>query len=168
MAEVLLGLGANVGDPAENLRRAIGELAHECEILRVSSAYRTEPVGYDDQDWYLNAAVVVSTELEPDGLLKLIARIEASLGRERTIPNGPRTIDIDILLYGDLRRESIPTVPHPRMHQRRFVLEPAVEIAADWVHPTRRQMLRAILDELGPGEAVERVSLANWPPLAAP
>ncbi len=168
MAEVLLGLGANVGDPAENLRCVIRTLSRECKILRVSAGYRTEPVGYDDQDWYLNAAAVVSTQLQPEALLRLIARIEASMGRERTVPNGPRTIDIDILLYGDLTRLSNPTVPHPRMHKRRFVLEPAVEIAGDWVHSTGRQTLRAMLDRLGPGEAVEKVSLVNWPPLIAP
>jgi len=168
MAEVLLGLGANVGDPAENLRRAIEALSSECQIVRVSSAYRTEPVGYDDQDWYLNVAVVVSTQLEPNALLTLIARIEASLGRERGIPNGPRTIDIDILLWGEMVRADDPTVPHPRMHLRKFVLEPAVEIAGDWVHPIQRQPLQNLLNQLDAGEAVDKVSLRNWPPSIAP
>ena len=175
MAEVLLGLGANVGDTVANLRLAIDELGRECGVREVSSLYRTEPVGYEEQDWFLNAAAVVESALAPRGLLQMIARIEASAGRDRSIPNGPRTLDIDILLYrGDGAKTAVgptlpePQIPHPRMHLRRFVLEPAAEIAGDWVHPLEGRTLQTILAELPAGEAVERFTVLGWPPSVGP
>ena len=168
MPKALLGLGANVGDPVENLRFAIRELDRACGVKRVSSLYRTEPVGYDKQDWFLNAAAVVEIELTPIELLQLIGRIEAAAGRERSVPNGPRTLDIDILLCEDEELHQELEIPHPRMHLRRFVLEPAVEIAGDWVHPLQERALHAILSALPAGQAVERITLGGWPPSPRP
>ena len=136
MSDVCLGLGSNLGGKRSNLRQALGLLESECRVLAVSSFYSTEPVGYREQDWFLNCAARVETEHGPQELLEFILRIEFQLGRERTIPNGPRTIDIDILLFdsGVIDTGGL-TIPHPRMHQRLFVLAPLCEIAADVVHP---------------------------------
>ena len=162
MAEVLLGLGSNLGDPRSNLRQAIQRLASDCRIQQVSPFYRTEPVGYHDQDWFLNGAVRAETALEPAALLERIAGIEQTLGRQREVPDGPRTIDIDILLVDDLVvDEPRLAVPHPRMHLRRFVLAPAAEIAPEWVHPILRQTLGALLEEL---HDPARVELFSAPP----
>lgn len=128
---VYLSLGSNVGDRLGNLRRAMQLFCGEGIALRcTSSIYETEPVDNPNQDWFLNCVAEVRTALEPLALLHRLQEIEAQLGRKRKIPKGPRTIDIDILLYGDLVRQSEElTLPHPRMLQRRFVLEPLAEIA---------------------------------------
>lgn len=136
MSEAYLGLGSNIGDKRGYLRRAIGLLESGCHVLEISSFYRTEPVGYREQDWFLNCAARVETESTPHKLLEFIQGIENRLGRVRTIKNGPRTIDIDILLFDNSVIDSGGlTVPHPRMHERGFVLQPLAEIAADVVHP---------------------------------
>lgn len=133
-----LSLGSNVGDRRANLMRALSEL----KVKRVSSIYETEPVGPVEQDWFLNCAVEIETDLEPLQLLCQLQGIERSLGRTRTVPGGPRTLDIDILFYEDLVMETPElTLPHPRMAGRRFVLEPMQEIAPELV----REML-AVLD----------------------
>ncbi len=132
-----LSLGSNVGDRLENLRAAMRMFCEVGIALRcTSSVYETEPVGHANQDWFLNCVVEVSTSLEPVALLHALQRIEHDLGRTPTIPNGPRTIDLDILLYGDLILKSNElTLPHPRMLERRFVLEPLAEIAPDALIP---------------------------------
>jgi 2-amino-4-hydroxy-6-hydroxymethyldihydropteridine diphosphokinase len=154
MADVYIGLGSNLGDKAENLRAALRILsggqpsvsprghtglspsAPAITLLAVSSLYRTDPVGYLDQDWFLNAAVCVETQLSPRELLIRLLAIESDLGRVRTVRNGPRTIDLDILLWGDLvLREDDLVIPHPRLHERLFVLEPLAEIAPGVRHP---------------------------------
>jgi len=126
-----LSLGSNVGDRLENLRKAMQVFCGAgIGLRRTSSVYETEPVDNTDQSWFLNCVVEVSTTLEPIELLRKLQQIEAQLGRERTMPKGPRTIDIDILLYGDLVLTGNElTLPHPRMLERRFVLEPLREIA---------------------------------------
>jgi len=126
-----LSLGSNVGDRMDNLRRAMQLFCGEGIALRhTSSVYETEPVENTDQGWFLNFAAEVATTLEPVALLRKLQGIEKQLGRQRTVPKGPRTLDIDILLYGDviLQSEEL-TLPHPRMLQRRFVLEPLREVA---------------------------------------
>ena len=105
-------------------------------LLAVSSLYRTAPVGYLDQDWFLNAAVCIETSLSPRDLLAELLAIERQLGRVRTVRNGPRSIDLDILLWEDLIvREDDLVIPHPRLHERLFVLEPLAEIAPNMLHP---------------------------------
>jgi 2-amino-4-hydroxy-6-hydroxymethyldihydropteridine diphosphokinase len=116
-------------------------------VLRESPIYETEPVGYADQRWFLNMVVEGGTALFPMQLLTRIGKIERALGRVRTVPNGPRTIDIDILLYGSaVIRTPRLEVPHPRMHERRFVLAPLADLAPDLRHPVMRQTIRQLLE----------------------
>lgn len=133
---VFLGLGSNQGDREANLRTAVDALAEVVDVDVVSSLYETEPVGYHDQPDFLNLALRAHTDLNPEALLAELLRIERSMGRERTFPNAPRTIDIDVLLYGD-RVIDLPelSVPHPRMTARAFTLLPLIEIDAGLVHP---------------------------------
>jgi GTP cyclohydrolase-4 len=134
--EVYLGLGANMGDRQANLEMAIELLGERLDIRQVSSVYETEPVGYEDQPMFLNAVCRVQTDIGPLQLLSLVKGIEASMGRVPNFTDGPRPIDIDIILYGDLVMvDPELTIPHPRMAQRAFVLIPLMEIAPGLVHP---------------------------------
>jgi 2-amino-4-hydroxy-6-hydroxymethyldihydropteridine diphosphokinase len=146
---VYLSLGSNVGDREENLRTAISKLGELGEVLEVSSFYETEPVEFTDQPWFLNCAVAVRTELTAQQFLTGIQEIEQQMGRRRIQPKGPRNIDLDILLFGNsIIRTPELEVPHPAMHERRFVLEPLAEIAPEARHPiltnTVRELLQAI------------------------
>lgn len=136
MVTAYIGIGSNLGQPLENLRRAMALLGERegVKIKRVSSVYLTEPVGYEDQDWFHNAAGEIETSLSPQELLELLQEIEKELGRVRVIRWGPRTVDLDILCYGheQISTDSLQT-PHPRMLERAFVLAPLSEIAADLV-----------------------------------
>lgn len=168
MDEVLLGLGSNVGRPLDNLREAVFRLHEICLVSRVSSIYRTEPVGNADQDWFLNCAVLIETSLDPHELLDRLLRIETAMGRVRTIRNGPRIIDIDILLAGDRSINGAAlTVPHPRMHERAFALYPSAEIAANMRHPLLRATVGDLLESLLPAEKIEKTSAPDWPPRLA-
>ncbi len=156
--EAYLSLGSNLGDNAENLSRAREELAHRgIQILRASSLYQTEPVDYKDQDWFLNQVLQVSTLLEPEPLLDGCLELETDLGRVRQVPRGPRLIDIDLLLYDHLSL-NLPNlqIPHPRLHLRRFVLEPLAAIAPDVVHPILQKSISVLLEEcLDPSKVVK-------------
>ena len=140
-------MGSNIGDRESHLRAAVDALpAAEIEVLRVSPAYETEPVEYTEQAWFLNLIVECRTLLFPLQLLSRTASIENQLGRVRSAPKGPRTIDIDILLYGSAIVETPRLqVPHPRMAERRFVLEPLACLAPDLRHPVLRQTVRELL-----------------------
>jgi 2-amino-4-hydroxy-6-hydroxymethyldihydropteridine diphosphokinase len=139
---VYLSLGSNIGDREANLRAAIDRL----RPLRQSPIYETAPVDYTDQRWFLNLVVEVETALFPRQLLACTQRIERELGRVRTISKGPRTLDIDILLYGNAVI-GLPTlqVPHPRMAERRFVLAPLADLAPDLRHPVTHLTVREML-----------------------
>ena len=139
MARAYVGLGANLGDREAALRAALAELGREVEVVAVSSFRETEPVGYVDQPPFLNAAASVDTELSARELLELLLEVERRLGRTREGPRfGPRTIDLDLLLYGAERvDEPGLTVPHPRLHERAFALEPLHELAPELVVPGR-------------------------------
>jgi 3-oxoacyl-[acyl-carrier protein] reductase len=134
-----IALGSNLGDREHSIRGALDALGAEpgIEVVRTSALYETEPVGGPaGQGPYLNAVAEVRTGLEPDALLRLLLDVEARLGRVRDVQDGPRTIDLDLLLYGDLvRDEPDPVVPHPRLHERAFVLRPLAEIAPGVIHP---------------------------------
>jgi 2-amino-4-hydroxy-6-hydroxymethyldihydropteridine diphosphokinase len=158
MKIVYLGLGSNVGDREENLRGALARLAAAgVRILRASPVYETEPVDYANQRWFLNQVAEAETALFPVQLLSRTSRIERDMGRIRTVPNGPRTIDIDILLYGGtVMRSATLEIPHPRMAERRFVLAPLADLAPDLRHPATHQTVRQMLDA-APAQTVRRV-----------
>lgn len=145
-----LSLGSNLGDRVANLRQAIHQLDGLGVVQAVSSFYETEPVEVmQEQPWFLNCIVALETELDPRELLDRILALELTMGRRRIEPKGPRTIDIDIVLFGDAVINSPElTVPHPGMQQRRFVLEPLAEIAAEIQHPVLKRSARELLAAL--------------------
>lgn len=150
-----LSLGSNVGDRESHLRSAITRLSAIGEVKSVSSLYETEPVEFTEQALFLNSAVALETSLTPLELMTQLLDIERSLGRERIQKKGPRTIDIDILLFADVIVDSAAlTIPHPAMAQRRFVLVPLAEIAPDAVQPGLQKTVRKLLEELPPGQNV--------------
>lgn len=155
---VYLSLGSNVGDRAANLRTAIHRVSSLGDVMAVSSFYETEPVEFAAQPWFLNCAVELDTEKMPKQLLAGILDIEREMGRRRVQKKGPRTLDIDILLFGNsiIQTKGL-TVPHPAMHERRFVLEPLAEIAPEARHPVIKRTVRELRDALPPGQAVRRV-----------
>ena len=148
MKTVYLSLGSNVGGREANLEAALARLpASDLRVLRASPVYETEPVGYTAQGWFLNLVVEAETTLSPARLLSRIGKIERALGRVRTVAKGPRTIDIDILLYGNaVVRTAALEIPHPRMAERRFVLAPLADLAPDLRHPVTRRTVREMLD----------------------
>ncbi len=173
MAEGLIGLGSNLGDPEANLREAVLRLADAGRIIAVSSLYRTAPVGYADQDDFLNACLWMETTLSPRQLMEAGQAVERALARVRTVRNGPRTIDVDLLLWRTdtgaiVDHAGPPQLPHPRMGGRRFVLEPLAEIAGNWLHPIEGKTVAELFAALPEGEAVARFSSPTWPPLPRP
>lgn len=130
----IIALGSNIGEPRENLDLAIALLREATEVIKVSSYYVTKPVGYEDQPDFVNAVCIIKSELPAIELLNMLHGIEKAMGRERTIKWGPRTIDLDIIQYGSLLSNSPElTLPHPRAHERKFVLEPWLEIEPEAV-----------------------------------
>lgn len=154
---VYLSLGSNLGDREAALREAITRLEANGRIVSVSSFYETEPVEFTNQAWFLNCAVALETTGSPEELMAAILRIEQQMGRKRTQKKGPRIIDIDVLLFDDVILDSSAlTIPHPAMHERRFVLRPLAEIAAEAQHPVRKRTIQELLDALPAGQAVRR------------
>ena len=150
-----IALGSNLpsiaGDSKATIRGAIERLASLARIDAVSSMYETDPVGYAEQPRFINAAAVLTTNLSPDALLKEMLVIEREFGRDRDrgIPKGPRTLDLDLLLYDDLILDSADlTLPHPSLHERRFVLAPLAEIASDVIHPQLMKSMARLFAEL--------------------
>jgi 2-amino-4-hydroxy-6-hydroxymethyldihydropteridine diphosphokinase len=156
---VYLSLGSNVGDRAANLNAAIEKLGELGNGVAVSSFYETEPVETSPQPWFVNCAVKLDTEKMPRQLIGGILNLEKEMGRQRSQPKAPRTIDIDILLFGSsvINLPSL-TVPHPRMHERRFVLEPLAEIAPDARHPVFKRTIRELRDALPAGQLVKKLA----------
>jgi 2-amino-4-hydroxy-6-hydroxymethyldihydropteridine diphosphokinase len=144
---IYLSLGSNIGNREDHLRAAVERLGPAgVRVLRASPLYETEPVDYTAQPWFLNQVVEAETELFPLQLLKVTQRIERELGRVRSVPKGPRTVDIDILFYG---RAVVHTerleIPHPRLAERRFVLAPLADLAPDLRHPLTKLTVREML-----------------------
>ena len=158
MNTAYLSLGSNIGDRAHNITHALEQLAsHSERLVKQSSLYETEPVELREQDWFLNCVVEVETNLRPQELMQVLLRIERSMGRERTVPKGPRIIDVDILLFGSERvHESHLEIPHPRMTDRRFVLVPFSEIAPDAVHPIMKKTIQQLLEDTPDHSEVRR------------
>jgi 2-amino-4-hydroxy-6-hydroxymethyldihydropteridine diphosphokinase len=153
-----LSLGSNVGDRSEQLRDAQARLSAAGRLVAVSSLYETEPVEFTEQPWFLNCVLELETEKTPQELMATILGIEQEMGRRRVRKKGPRTIDIDILLFGDAVIDSPElTVPHAAMHQRRFVLEPLAEIAPEVQHPLLKKTIRELLDALPAGQTVRKI-----------
>lgn len=156
MANVLIGIGSNIGERKENIGKAISLLKEKCRILKMSPLYETEPIGYRYQEWFLNCAIKVKTSLKPQELLDFLQSIEKRLGRVRTIKNGPRTVDLDMLFYGKkIINESNLIVPHPRLHKRLFVLKPLKDICPDFVHPILKKNIKGLYS------AVNKIAVAQ-------
>ena len=149
MAEAYISLGSNLGNREENIRKAIALMREKCNILNFSSIYETEPIGYKEQDPFLNCVVKVETRLKPQELLDFILSIEKIFGRIRAFKNAPRTIDLDILFYENkVINHNGLIIPHPRLHERAFVLKPLKEIASNLVHPVLRRSIKEIYENL--------------------
>lgn len=149
MTRAVLGLGANLGDPRESLRAAVAGLAAQegIEVLAVSALWRTAPVGGPDQPEYTNAVVLLSTALAPRALLAAAQRLEVAAARVREVHWGPRTLDVDILdIEGMRSTDPVLTVPHPRAHERAFVLVPWAQVDPDWILAPVGQAARPVSD----------------------
>jgi 2-amino-4-hydroxy-6-hydroxymethyldihydropteridine diphosphokinase len=154
---VYLSLGSNLGDREANLQAAIERLGVVGEVIAVSSFFETEPVEFTDQPWFLNCVAALETGKTPRQLLKALLGVEQAMGRRRTQDKGPRNIDIDILLFGDSVVDTKGlTIPHPALHERRFVLEPLVEIASEVRHPVLNKTVRELRDKLPGGQVVRK------------
>jgi 2-amino-4-hydroxy-6-hydroxymethyldihydropteridine diphosphokinase len=146
-----IGLGANLGEPVAQVRRALAEVAEldEVEVLQVSRFYRNPPLGPKEQPWYINAVAQVRTRLTAEELLRALRRLETALGRVRGEHWGPRIIDLDLLLYdGEEVNTAELVLPHPEMHRRAFVLAPLAEIAPEAWHPGLKKSALQLLGEL--------------------
>ena len=150
MTRVAIALGSNLGDREDYLRSALDALTPSLDRLRISTFHDTAPVGVGPQPTFLNAAAVGETSLSARALLETLLAVERDLGRERPFPGAPRTLDLDLILYGDSIIDEAPSliVPHPRFRERRFVLEPLAEIAPDWRDPVTGQTVEELLRAL--------------------
>ena len=163
-----IGLGSNLGDPIAELRGAVSELeSRGVELRSRSSLYQTEPVDAPNQAWFVNAVAEIRFGGRPDELLQICVNVETARGRERNRSrrcHEPRILDLDVLLLGDtvLSTDEL-TIPHPRLHERRFVLEPMVEIAPDAIHPGLRKTMRDLLQECPDESQVVRLEDAFAP-----
>ncbi len=157
---VYIGIGSNLGDKIDQCEKAISEIlkVDRHTLLARSSLFKTEPIGYTTQDWFVNGVIKIETDLDPDNLLRTLKAIEFRLGRTETFRWGPRTIDLDILLFDEkvIRTDEFE-VPHPSMHERRFVLIPLAEIDRNLIHPVLRKSIGQLLEDLKEDQGVEKI-----------
>lgn len=157
MPSVYIGFGSNIGDRLAHIQNALHGLSKTegITLQKVSSVYQTDPVGYETQAQFLNGVAAIQTDLPPLSLLHTLKNIESEVGRQHRIRWGPREIDLDILIYGDLCLQTEKLViPHPEMHHRRFVLAPLVEIAPDLVHPVLKETVQTLVERLEDDKSV--------------
>ena len=149
MTKVYLGLGSNVGDKLINIKKAINHIKKTLKFKKISPIYKTEPVGYKKQDWFLNCAIIIETRKNPVELLDFLKNAEKIIGRKKTRKNGPRIIDLDIIFYGkiSLGRKNLK-IPHEKMQERMFVLAPLKEICPRRMHPLLGKTISKLKKEL--------------------
>jgi len=159
-----IGIGSNIGDKAGNCEKAISELLKldRHQLLAKSSLYKTQPVGYTSQDWFVNGVIKIGTELEPFVLLRSLKALEVQMGRTETFHWGPRVIDLDLLLYDE---ETIRTgeleIPHARLHERQFVLIPLAEIDPSYIHPLLKRTVGELAKGLKEDQGIEKISFPS-------
>ena len=155
-----IGIGSNLGTPGKNCIEAIEKISNtkDIKIISRSSFYKTEPIGEVQQDWFVNSAIKIKTNLSPTHLLSALLNIESVMGRTREEKWGPRLIDLDLLFYGNLilRKKGL-TLPHPEILKRKFVLIPMSEIAENLVHPTLKKTIKTLLQESSDGTVVKKL-----------
>ena len=155
-----IGIGSNLGTPGKNCIEAIEKISStkDIKIISRSSFYQTEPIGEVQQDWFVNSAIKIKTNLSPTHLLSALLNIESAMGRTREEKWGPRLIDLDLLFYGNLilGKKGL-TLPHPEIQKRKFVLIPMSEIAENLVHPTLKKTIKTLLQESSDGTVVKKL-----------
>jgi 2-amino-4-hydroxy-6-hydroxymethyldihydropteridine diphosphokinase len=161
MCVAYIGFGSNIGDRLKHIQNAIHALSKTegITLQEISSVYKTDPVGYETQEPFLNGIAAIQTSLSPLSLLHTLKDIEIAVGRQHRIRWGPREIDLDLLIYGDLRLQTEKlVVPHPAMHLRGFVLVPLAEIAPDLVHPVFQETIETLLEHLEDDKSVTKTA----------
>ena len=149
MVEAYIAFGSNIGDREANINRALGILKQKIKIIKISPLYQTKPMYLENQEWFLNGAAKVETELTPKGLLDFLKSTEKTMGRKDVGRNGPRIIDLDILFYSDrVLNETNLLIPHPKLQERAFVLVPLAEIEPNLIHPIYKKSIATLLSEL--------------------
>ena len=155
-----IGIGSNLGDKLQNYEKAISEILKfdRHRFLAKSSLFKTQPMGYTAQDWFVNGVIKIETDLEPHELLQALKTIESQLGRAKTFRWGPRTIDLDILFFDDIEIQTEELqIPHPSIQDRGFVLIPLAEIDRNLVHPTLKKTVQEFLENLKEDQGVEKL-----------
>lgn len=155
-----IGIGSNLGDKRFQCEKAISEILSigGNKLLARSSLFKTQPVGYTRQDWFVNGVLKIETDLEPPELLRALKTIESNLGRMETFRYGPRMIDLDILFFDDIEIQTEDLqIPHPRMQNRQFVLYPFAEIDRNFIHPVLKKTIQELLDKSKEDQGVEKL-----------
>ncbi len=155
-----IGVGSNIGDKVQQCEKAIAEILKidHHKLLAKSSFFKTKPIGYTAQDWFVNGVIKIETDLDPPDLLQVLKTIESQLGRTETLHWGPREVDLDILLFDDkeIQMEELQ-IPHPLFHERQFVLIPLAEIDRSLIHPVLKKTVGELLEDIKEDQGVEKI-----------